>query len=100
MSLRPFFIAIFSRSKSWFLALIQRDRLEAEMDAELATHLDALTADLVRAGHSPHEAARRARIALGAAMAHKEGMRASLGLRWCDEVWADLRYGARMLRKS
>jgi predicted permease len=31
---------------------------------------------------------------------HKEGMRASLGLRWWDEFWADLRYGFRILRKS
>jgi hypothetical protein len=56
--------------------------------------------DLIRAGHSPQEAARRARIALGAATVHKEGMRASLGLRWWDEFWADLRYGVRILRKS
>jgi hypothetical protein len=81
-------------------AVVQRDRLEAEMEAELACHLDTLTADLVRAGHSPAEAARRARIALGAATVHMEGMRASLGLRWWDEFWADLRYGARILRKS
>jgi hypothetical protein len=86
--------------RSWMRAVVQRDRLEAEMEAELACHLDTLTADLVRAGHSPAEAARRARIALGAATVHMEGMRASLGLRWWDEFWADLRYGARILRKS
>jgi len=40
---------------------------------KLACHLEALTADLVRAGHAPDEAARRARIALGAATVHKEG---------------------------
>ena len=70
------------------------------MEAELANHLESLTADLIRAGHSPAEAARRARIALGARTVHKEGMRASLGLRWWDEFWADLRYGVRILRKS
>ena len=70
------------------------------MEAELTCHLDALTADLVRAGHAPEEAARRARIVLGAPTVHKEGMRASLGLRWWDEFWADLRYGLRILRKS
>src|SRR6202453_3872862 len=90
----------FARPRSWVRAVVQRNRLEAEMEAELACHLDALTADLIRAGHSPIEAARQARIALGAAMVHKEGMRASLGLRWWDEFWADLRYGARILRKS
>ena len=70
------------------------------MEAELAHHLENLTADLIRAGHNPVEAVRRARIALGAATVHKEGMRASLGLRWWDEFRADLRYGARILRKS
>ena len=40
-------------------ALAQRGRLEAEMEAELASHLDNLTADLIRAGFSPAEAARR-----------------------------------------
>ena len=81
-------------------AIIQRDRLEAEMEAELADHIEHLTADLVRAGNAPDEAARRARIALGALTVNKEGMRASLGLRWWDEFWADARYGLRILRKS
>jgi predicted permease len=70
------------------------------MEAELACHVERFTADLIRTGHSPAEAARRARIALGPALIHKEGMRASLGLRWWDELGADLRYAMRMLRKS
>jgi len=70
------------------------------MESELADHLARLTGDLVRAGHSSKEAARRARIALGPALAHKEQMRASLGLRWCDEFAADLRYAFRLLRKG
>jgi len=100
MSLRSFIVRIFAQPKSWLRAVARRNRLEAEMDAELASHLECLTADLIRAGHSPAEAARRARIALGAATIHKEGMRASLGLRWGDELASDLRYAARMLRKS
>src|ERR1700722_2422272 len=100
MRLFSLFARIFARPKSWARAVVQRDRLEAEMEAEIAFHLDALTADLVGDGYAPEEAARRARIAVGGAMVHKEGMRASLGLRWWDEVRADLRYGIRMLRKS
>jgi predicted permease len=70
------------------------------MEAELACHLDNLVADLIRTGQSPAEATRQARIALGAMTVHKEGMRASLGLRWWDEFWADLHYGMRILCKS
>lgn len=86
--------------RSWITAVLRRGRIESEMDAELQFHLEAVTADLIRAGKSPQEAARQARIALGTAETHKEGMRASLGLRWVDELGADLRYAARMLRKS
>lgn len=100
MNLQAFFGRIVAGSKSWLRATTHRGRLETEMDAELAHHLDLLTADLTRAGHSPQEAARRARIALGTQVTHKENMRASLGLRWFDEVRADLFYGMRILRKS
>jgi predicted permease len=78
----------------------RRGRLEAEMDAELAHHVENLAADLMREGYALDEAKRRARVALGAVMVHKEGMRASLGLRWWDELRADVRYGLRMLRRS
>jgi predicted permease len=100
MNLRSVFSQIVGRPRSWMRAVIRRNRLETEMEAELACHLENLIADLIRAGHNPAEAARRARVALGAATVHKEGMRASLGLRWWDEFWVDLRYGARILRKS
>jgi predicted permease len=100
VSLRSSIARLLSRPFSWFRAVSERDRLEAEMDAELADHVARLTADLIRAGHLPADAARRARIALGPALAHKEEMRASLGLRWWDELGADLRYAMRLLRKS
>jgi predicted permease len=100
MSIRSFFAGILSQLRLWMRGVVQRNRLEAEMETELANHLEHLTADLVRMGHAPEEAARQARIALGSVVVHKEGMRASLGLRWWDELGADLRYGARMLRKS
>jgi predicted permease len=100
MSIRSFFAGIFTQPRSWMRAIVQRDCLEREMEAELACHLEHSTADLVRKGYSQEEAGRRARIALGTATVHKENMRASLGLRWWDEFWADLRYGIRILRKS
>ncbi len=100
MNPRALLSRIAAQSRSWLRAAVRRNKLEAEMEEELAFHLDTLTADLVRAGHTHDEAARRARIALGAATVAKEGMRASLGLRWWDEFRADLHYGLRILRKS
>jgi predicted permease len=91
---------LLAQPRSWFRAVLQRNRLEAEMDTELANHLESLTADLMRAGYSPKEAGRRARIALGSTVLHKEEMRASLGLRIFDEMGADLRYASRRLRRS
>jgi predicted permease len=70
------------------------------MEAELANHLEARAADLIRGGCTPEEAARRARIELGPVLMHKEEMRASVGLRWIDELIGDLRYGVRRLRRS
>ena len=85
---------------SWLRAMASRDKLEADMQAELQSHVDFLTEDLVRGSHTPADAARCARIALGSSARHKEDMRASLGLRWFDELSADLRYGVRILSKS
>ena len=100
MSIRSFFVRVTSQPKSWLRSVFLRRHLEAEMEAELAAHLENLTADLIQSGLSPAEAARQARIAMGAVVTHKENMRASLGLRWWDEFWADLRYGLRILRKN
>ncbi len=86
--------------RSWLRAMSHRGGLESDMEAELQLHLEQLINDLVRAGHSPAEAARQARIALGPSLVHREGMRASLGLRWIDELRADIRYGIRILAKS
>ena len=100
MGLRSFAGRRLAQIRSWLRAATRRGRLESDMEAELAHHLERVTADLVQSGLAPAEAARRARIALGSSIVHKEGMRASLGLQWWDELRSDLRYGLRLLRKS
>jgi len=100
MRVRSLLTRIVAQPRSWVRAVVGRDRLESEMELELAAHLEFLTADLIKAGYGPVEARRRARIALGGVMVAKEGMRASLGLKLLDELRADLRYGVRILRKS
>ncbi len=70
------------------------------METELDSHLEMLSAEFVRKGYSVEEAERRARVAMGGMVTHKEGMRAALGLRWWDEFRADLRFALRLLRKN
>jgi len=89
-----------SRAVSWLRAVFLRNRLEGEMTQELEHHFEQLADDLVRRGTAPEEAWRQARIAMGPVLMHKEGMRASLGLRWVDEFGSDIRYGFRMLVKN
>ena len=94
------FARMAAEPKSWLRAASRRSRLEAEMDAELADHLEHLTADLIQAGFGPNEARRRARIALGSTVVHKDAMRRSLGMRLMDELTGDLQYAGRRLRRS
>ena len=95
-----FLVRSVSRLKSWIRAVVTRHRLETEMETELANHLENLTADLQRAGFSPREARRRAHVALGSTVVHKDAMRSSLGLHFIDDLAADLRYAMRRLRRS
>jgi predicted permease len=70
------------------------------MDEEMRFHLEARAADLAGTGLDEKEAMRKARLEFGPIATHKDAMRRSLGLRWWDELWGDVRYALRILRKS
>jgi len=89
-----------ARIRSWWKAVTVRSRMEKEMDAELRFHIESYADDLARTGVPRAEALRRARVEFGGVEIHKEECRESLGLRLWDELRADIRYGARMLRQS
>jgi putative ABC transport system permease protein len=75
-------------------------RDEDRVREELAEHLALLTDDLVRAGLSPDEARRNARLRLGAPDAVIEAYRDERRLSWLEDFGKDLRYGLRGLRRS
>ncbi|HEX8160427.1 MAG TPA: ABC transporter permease [Pyrinomonadaceae bacterium] len=84
----------------WWRRLFHRSESEAELEKELRFHLDQHAGDLIARGHSPAEARRRARLALGGPEQVKEGCRDARGTRWLEELLQDLRYGARAMSKN
>jgi predicted permease len=91
---------LLTRLRSTLRALLRRDALASQIDEEFRFHVDSRTADLIAHGLSLEEATRQARLELGSANTHRDEARRSLGLRWFDDLIADLRYAARILRKN
>ncbi len=57
----PFFV----KARTFLRNLLLSRRVEADLDQEVRSHLEMLIAENIRAGMSPKEAQRAARIELG-----------------------------------
>jgi predicted permease len=77
-----------------------RNRFEGEMDDELRFHLDRQIEDNIAGGMTREEARSAALRNFGGVEQIKEECRDARGTRFLREVWQDLRYGLRMLRRS
>ena len=73
-------MTLWNRLHFWLRAILQRSRMESEMDAELRFHIEAYAEDLVRSGVPRQEALRRARIEFGGIEQTKEVCRDARGL--------------------
>src|SRR5438105_7244483 len=91
---------LFSLLRSVGSSLFRRRHVENETDEELRAHVQNRADDLERSGLARAEAERRARIEFGAHEKFKEECRDVLGTRIVEVLLQDLRFGARMLRKS
>ena len=91
---------MFARMRSVWLSLRHRAQFESELDDEMRFHVEARADDLIRSGLSRSEAVRRARVEFGCVEAHQDGVRESRHVNWFEDLAQDLRFGARMLRKS
>jgi len=79
---------------------LRRHRHERQLDSEIQFHIDRMAQQYVSRGAAPREARRRARIEFGGTEQVKEECRDVRSLRWLRDAIADLRYAARMLRRS
>ncbi len=83
-----------------FRAMFAKPETDRELDEELRSHFDMLVEQNIGRGMSPGEARRAARHELGGADQIKESVHDQRGLPFLESLWQDVRYGARMLRKS
>ncbi|HEX5083316.1 MAG TPA: ABC transporter permease [Blastocatellia bacterium] len=79
-------------------ALFFKPKMEDELDEEVRFHLEREIEENIARGMSPEEAHYAALRSFGGVERVKEESRDERGIRLFDEVWQDLRYGARMLR--
>ena len=77
-----------------------RERFDQEMNEELRFHIERQTAANIAAGLPPEEAHRQAALQLGALEGLKENCREQRRGFWLESLYADVRYGLRILRKN
>jgi predicted permease len=81
-------------------SLFRREQMDQDLEAEMAAHLDLAIAEYMRQGMPFDEARRVALIQFGGAQQAKERHRESRGVPALDELFQDLRYTLRTLRKD
>src|SRR5262245_54769238 len=89
-----------SKLKTRLRALLRKSEIERELDEELRYHIEQKTEQNIRLGMKPEEARRAAQKAFGGVEQAKERSRDARGVRWIEDLWQDLRYGARMSAKK
>ena len=76
------------------------NRMESELDRELAHHLHHLAAEYERQGHSYEEALRLAKREFGGSELVKERCRDERRWPWIAGLWQDVVFGVRMMRRT
>ena len=89
--------------RAWLVrmaGMFQQASGEREIRDELESHLEMHVAENLRRGMDAQEARREALIKLGGLTQTQEHYRERRGLPVLETLWSDLRFAARMLRKS
>src|SRR5215813_12309848 len=81
-------------------ALLFKSKMEEELDEEVRFHLEREIQENIARGMTPEEAHYAAIRNFGGVERVKEESRDERGIRLLEELWQDLRYGARMLLKN
>jgi predicted permease len=85
-----------NRVRSFF----RRAPLDADLDAEMASHLEFAIEENLQRGMTPEEARRKAMVRFGGVQQAREVQRAARGLPFVDVLGQDLRYTVRTLGRD
>jgi putative ABC transport system permease protein len=83
-----------------FRVLLQRDRLDRELEEEMQSHLRMQAEEIEAAGMPAEEARYAARRQFGNPAFLKEESRGLWGWRWADALAQDLRFALRLIRRN
>ena len=78
----------------------QRKRMLEELDADIREHIERETQDNIERGMSPEEARYAAMRKFGNVMRVKEETRRVWSFVWLEQLFEDIRFGLRLLRKN
>ena len=81
------------------LALVRQSRLDRDLDAEIAAHLELAERDALARGLDPAAARAEARRAFGGVLQMKERHRDVRSARWIEHVLHDARHGVATLAR-
>lgn len=86
----------------WFRmrSLFRSSAMNHEFEDELRFHIERETAENIRRGMHPDAARQKAMAEFGGVSRFKEELRDEHGVRWLDDLSADVRHGVRLLRKN
>ena len=93
-------MAVLRTMSSGGRALFRKERVDRELDEELRAYVEMAVEDKMKQGVSRGEAARAVRLERGSLDGAKETVRAAGWESFVETCWRDLRFAARMLRKS
>src|SRR5437899_328024 len=90
----------FHKLRLRFRALFQKERLDAQMNDEMRSHVEMQTQENIESGMSAEEARYAALRQFGWVESIKDTCRDQRGVSWIENLGQDILYGARMLRKN
>src|ERR1700730_4439836 len=81
-------------------SLLRREEVERELDEEMRYHVERKTEEYIAAGLAPRQARQAAVRAMDGIEQQKEECRDTRGVNWLQDFLQDLRFAARMLRRT